>query len=106
MRRCCSATCRKLPVPASVAQLTGAGRRAEVASLFHQALWIALAMGALLALAVWHSPRLLDAIGIVPEIRPLAAGFLRAVSFGAPALAVFFCLRYLAEGCVGVSQPS
>ena len=87
-----------LAIPPSVAQLTGAGRRHEVAAVFHQALWIALAMGALLAVAVWHSPRLLEAIGIVPEIRPLAAGFLRAIAFGAPALALFFCLRYLAEG--------
>jgi MATE family multidrug resistance protein len=87
-----------LAIPPSVAQLVGAGRRAEVATLFHQALWIALAMGLLLAFAVWHSPRLLEAIGIVPEIRPLAAGFLRAIAFGAPALALFFCLRYLAEG--------
>ena len=87
-----------LAIPPSVAQLTGAGRRAEVATLFHQALWIALAMGVLLAFAVWHSPRLLEAIGIVPEIQPLAAGFLRAIAFGAPALALFFCLRYLAEG--------
>jgi MATE family multidrug resistance protein len=87
-----------LAIPPSVAQLTGAGRRRDVAALFHQALWIALAMGLLLAIATWYSPRLLEAIGIVPEIRPLAAGFLRAVAFGAPAMALFFCLRYLAEG--------
>ena len=87
-----------LAIPPSVAQLAGAGRRAEVAALFHQALWIALAMGLALAFAVWHSPRLLEAIGIVPEIRPLAAGFLRAIAFGAPAMALFFSLRYLAEG--------
>jgi MATE family multidrug resistance protein len=87
-----------MAIPPSVAQLSGAGRRAEVAPLWRQALWIALAMGPLLAVATWFSPLLLDAIGIVPEVRPLAAGFLRAVAFGAPALSLFFCLRYLAEG--------
>ncbi|MEO8161390.1 MAG: MATE family efflux transporter, partial [Arenimonas sp.] len=87
-----------LAIPPSIAQLAGAGRRAEVPALWRQALWIALAMGALLAVAVWHAPRLLEAIGIVPEVRPAAGAFLRAISFGAPALALFFCLRYLAEG--------
>jgi MATE family multidrug resistance protein len=87
-----------MAIPPSVAQLVGAGRRDQVAELWHQALWIALATGVLLAFATWHSPRLLDAIGIVPEIRPPAAGFLHAIAFGAPALSLFFCLRYLAEG--------
>ena len=87
-----------MAVPPSVSHLAGAGRQHEVASLWRQALWIALAMGLLLALGIWYSPWLLEAIGIVPEVRPLAAGFLRAVAFGAPALSVYFCLRYLAEG--------
>ena len=87
-----------MAIPPSVSQLVGAGRRGEVAALWHQALWIALGLGALLAVATWYSPHLLDAIGIVPEIRPLAAGFLRAIAWGAPALSLFFCLRYLAEG--------
>ena len=47
---------------------------------------------------MWHSPRLLAAIGIVEEVRAPAAGFLRAIAFGAPALSLYFCLRYLAEG--------
>jgi MATE family multidrug resistance protein len=87
-----------MAIPPSVAQLAGAGRHAEVAPLWRQSLWIGLAMGLLLALGIWHSPLLLEAIGIVPEVRPPAAAFLRAIAFGAPALSLYFCLRYLAEG--------
>ena len=87
-----------LAIPPSVSQLAGAGRRAEIAPLWRQALWISLAIGLLLTAATWYSPLLLDAIGIVPEVRPPAAAFLRAIAFGAPALSLYFCLRYLAEG--------
>jgi MATE family multidrug resistance protein len=87
-----------MAIPPSVSQLAGAGREQEVAPLWRQALWIALAMGLLLAVAMWFSPLLLDAIGIVPEVRPPATGFLHAIAFGAPALSLYFCLRYLAEG--------
>jgi MATE family multidrug resistance protein len=87
-----------LAIPPSVSQLAGAGRRAEVAPLWRQSLWIALGMGLLLAVGMWHSPRLLAAIGIVEEVRAPAAGFLRAIAFGAPALSLYFALRYLAEG--------
>ena len=34
-----------IAVPASVSQLDGAGRREEIAPLFRQALWLALALG-------------------------------------------------------------
>jgi MATE family multidrug resistance protein len=87
-----------MAVPPSVSQLAGAGRQHEVATLWRQSLWIALAMGVLLGIGIWYSPWLLGAIGIVPEVRPLATGFLHAVAFGAPALSIYFCLRYLAEG--------
>jgi len=87
-----------MAIPPSVSQLAGAGRRDEVAPLWRQSLWIALAMGMLLAVGMWYSPLLLDAIGIVPEVRPPAAEFLRAIAFGAPALSLYLCLRYLAEG--------
>ena len=87
-----------MAIPPSVAQLNGAGRRREIGPLWRQAIWIALPMGLLLMLLVWHSPRLLDAIGIVAEVRPQAAAFLRAIAFGAPALSLYFCFRYLSEG--------
>ena len=87
-----------MAIPPSVAQLNGAGRRGEIGPLWRQAAWIALIMGVLLMALVWLSPRLLDGIGIVAEVRPQAAAFLRAIAFGAPALSLYFCFRYLSEG--------
>ena len=87
-----------MAIPPSVAQLNGAGRRREIGPLWRQAIWIALIMGLLLMVLVWYSPRLLDWIGIVAEIRPQAAAFLRAIAFGAPALSLYFSFRYLSEG--------
>jgi len=87
-----------MAIPPSVAQLNGAGRRSEIGPLWRQSVWIALVMGVLLMALVWQSPRLLDWIGIVPEVRPQAAAFLRAIAFGAPALSLYFSFRYLSEG--------
>lgn len=87
-----------LAIPPSVAQLNGAGRRAEIGALWRQSVWIALGMGCLLMLMVWYAPLLLEGIGIVPDVRPQASAFLHAVAPGAPALALYICLRYLSEG--------
>lgn len=87
-----------LALPPSVAQLNGAGRRDQIAPLWRQAAWIALCNGVVLTVGVWWSPLLLDAIGIVPEVRPQATAFLHAIAWGAPALSLYFCFRYLSEG--------
>ena len=87
-----------MAIPPSVAQLNGAGRRDEIAPLWRQSLWIALMMGVALTVAVWWSPWLLEAIGIVEDVRPQAAAFLRAIAIGAPAMSLYFSFRYLSEG--------
>src|ERR1700742_2901994 len=53
-----------LALPPSVAQLAGAGRNVEIGALFRQALWLALALGVVLLIAVRHATPLLYAIGI------------------------------------------
>ena len=87
-----------MAVPASVAQLNGAGRRRDIGPLWRQAVWLALAMGLVLGLSMWWSPRLLAVFGIAVEVRPEATAFLHAIAFGAPALSLYFCLRNLSEG--------
>lgn len=94
-----------MAVPPSVSQLAGAGRRGEIGGLFRQAVWLALAMGILLAVLVWLGAGQLHRLGIEPSVIPTAAGFLRALAFGAPALALFFCFRYASEG-LGLSRPT
>jgi multidrug resistance protein, MATE family len=87
-----------LALPPSISQLNGAGRRDEIAPLWRQAAWIAIALGVVLTVLVWWSPMLLAPIGIVHEVRAQATEFLRAIAWGAPALALYFCFRYLSEG--------
>jgi len=87
-----------LALPPTVSQLDGAGRRGEIAATFRQAVWLALglalALFVFLSLAGWMLP----AMGIAPEIQPGARAFLDGIRWGVPALALYFCMRYLSEG--------
>lgn len=94
-----------MAVPPAVAQLDGAGRRAEVGSVFHQALWLALGMGIVLWFGVRHAGPLIDLIGVTPSLRHDVQRFLLAISWGAPALTAYFALRGLSEG-LSLTRPS
>ncbi|WP_374602089.1 MATE family efflux transporter [Arenimonas sp.] len=94
-----------MAVPPTVSQLNGAGRRADIGPVFRQALWLALALGLVLIFVVRAGAVALEPLGITAEARPEAVAFLRAISWGAPGLALFFCLRNLSEG-VAWTLPS
>lgn len=94
-----------MAIPPSVSQLNGAGKRAQIGPLFRQALWLGLAISLALLVAVQFSAHLLPALGIAEDVRPGASAFLGAVAYGAPALAVHFCCRYLSEG-IGRTRPT
>jgi MATE family multidrug resistance protein len=94
-----------MAVPPTVAQLNGAGRRSEIGPVFRQALWLALALGIGLFFVVRGGAVALAPLGITAEARPEAEAFLRAISWGAPGLAVYFCLRNLSEG-VAWTKPA
>jgi multidrug resistance protein, MATE family len=87
-----------LALPPTVAQLDGAGRRVEIGPAFRQALWLALGLAGLLFLFLTLAGPLLPVLGIAPEIRPGARDFLHGIRWGVPALALYFCMRYLSEG--------
>ncbi|MGB7478698.1 MAG: MATE family efflux transporter [Burkholderiaceae bacterium] len=94
-----------MAVPPSVAQLDGAGRRHEVGAVLRQALWLALAIGVLLWFAVRHCGWLIDLIGVAPGLRDEVQRFLLAISWGAPAMTIYFALRGLSEG-LSLTRPS
>jgi MATE family multidrug resistance protein len=94
-----------MAIPPSVAQLNGAGRRDEIAPLFRQSLWLALALGVGLFALTWFGALALPAIGVSEEARPAAKAFLRAIAWGAPALALQLTLRNLSEG-IGWTRPT
>lgn len=88
-----------MAVSPSVAQLDGAGRRDETASLFTQAVWTALALGVLLGAAmVAGGPWLARQAGIDPALHGPVRDFLHAVSLGAPGLGLFLACRGLSDG--------
>ena len=92
-----------MAVSPSVAQLDGAGRRADAAPLFVQAAWIAVTLGlALAAAGYWGGPALAALMGVDPSIMPGVRGFLQAASLGTPAFALFLACRGLSEG---ISRP-
>ncbi|MBP6216516.1 MAG: MATE family efflux transporter, partial [Luteimonas sp.] len=87
-----------MALPPSVSQLDGAGRRAEVGPLFRQALWLSVALGALLFAFLTLSAHALAPMGIALEVRPAAAAFLHGIRWGIPALTLYYCMRYLCDG--------
>ena len=94
-----------LAVTPSAAQLDGAGRRDAVGAVFRQSLWLAASAGIALLLAVRHGEPLLRLARVAPEIVPEAVAFLRAISWGAPALALFFACKNTSEG-LSLSRPT
>ena len=87
-----------MALPPSVSQLDGAGRRAEIAPLFRQALWLAAMLGVLLFAFLSVVVYALEPMGIAAEIRPGATAFLHGIRWGIPALTLYFCMRYLSDG--------
>lgn len=87
-----------MAVVPSVSQLHGAGRHEGAGEVVRQALWIALAGGALLILLYRSTPPLLAALGVDPQAIPVAGAYLDALSWGVLPLLGYFALRYLCEG--------
>lgn len=92
-------------VQPSVAQLDGAQLKSEAAVQTRQAFWIALALAIPFWLVCYFSEPVLTAFRIDPVIVPEAAGYLRAISWGAPALTFVFLLRFFSEG-TGNTTPT
>lgn len=87
-----------MALPPTVSALDGSGRRGEIAAVFRQALWLALALG--LALFAFASvvPIALGPMGIDPSVRPGATAFLHAIRWGVPAFTLYLAMRYLSDG--------
>ena len=87
-----------MAVPAFVSQYNGGNRRDAIGPLFRQALWLALAMGLGLFVLARFGGVLLALMHVDPGVRPEALGFLDAISWGAPAFALYLVCRYVSEG--------
>jgi MATE family multidrug resistance protein len=81
-----------------IAQLNGANKVSEVAGVTRQALWIALALGALLTLGLQNAGPVYLALGIEAAIVDVTTEYLSAASWGVVPVLGYFTLRYLCEG--------
>lgn len=88
-----------------VAQRFGAGNHSEIGPLVRQALWLALAVGLLAAVALWNTEPVLHWMQVDDELIEPAMGYLRAVACGFPAVALYHVLRCFSDG-LGHTRPT
>lgn len=82
-----------------VAQHVGARRLSDIRPAVHQALWIALGIGLLIAIGVALVARPVFWLMDVPaDVLPPAVGYLHAVALGLPAMALYETLRFYSDG--------
>jgi multidrug resistance protein, MATE family len=82
-----------------VAQLRGRGEKGEVPAYLSAALKLAAGTGiAVTCACALLADTLLDLFGVQPEFKFQAAEYLKAISWGAPALASFLAIRFVLEG--------
>ena len=94
-----------MAVQPNVAQLDGAGRKAEAGAYTRQVFWVAAALSVPFWAICYFSEPLLTGFAIDPAIVPTAAGYLRALSWGAPGMCLVFLLRFFSEG-TGYTRPT
>lgn len=93
-------------VTPTVAHLYGEGRFQRVGHSLRQALWLSQALAALaITYLVFGAPRLLRALAVDQALIPTAEGYLHALAWGVPAVALFYTLRFTSEG-LGAVRPT
>lgn len=81
-----------------VSQHVGGGRRLAVGALIQQGIWVAMIFGVILFLLVRISEPLLILFDVAPEAVSIAMTYLKAASWGCPAVMLYVTLRYACEG--------
>lgn len=86
-----------LAVSPTVSQQHGAGGKTAIGHTVRQAMWLALLMSIPGWVLLSWGDVVMHAIGIDPVIIPKAAGYLDAIAWGLPAIALFYVLRFTSE---------
>ena len=81
-----------------VSQHVGGERRLSVGPLIQQGIWVAMLFGVILFLLVRISEPLLILFDVAPEAVTIAMAYLKAASWGCPAVMLYVTLRYACEG--------
>lgn len=93
-----------MAVSPAVAHAYGAEDAAGVTRYVRQSWWLTMALSIGLVIGLWQVEWALPAIGIAPDILPVAIGYVHAMSWGMPGLMAFFALRFASEG-LGYTKP-
>lgn len=94
-----------MAVTPTVAQLAGAGKKAKIGAHVRQALLLGVVLSIGVLLLLRNAQPLLELLDVDPQARPLTLAYLDGVSWGMPAIAVFFTLRHYSEG-LSLTKPS
>ena len=90
-------------VTPSVAQYHGARAYRDIGEVIRQGLYVAVTGGIVAALLLSAVQPIFQWMQIDPGASDIAVSYLRATSWGIPALMAFYCLRFLADGMSSVS---
>lgn len=88
-----------------VAQLYGAGKTAETGPLARRGLVVALPLVLIAIFLLRNADFVFTRMEVDPQVATISAEYLKAISWGMPAIALFFLLRNLSEG-LGLVRPS
>lgn len=94
-----------LAITPMVAQLHGAGKTAETGPLARRGIVVILPLVLIAILLLRSAGYVFAWMEVDPQVATIAADYLKAISWGMPALALFFLLRNLSEG-LGLVRPS
>ncbi len=82
-----------------VAHLLGGKRNEAIRPAVHQALWVALLLGAIAAVLLWSAIMpIFELMSVPPAVASQSAAYLSAVAFGMPGIALFQALRAFSDG--------
>ena len=94
-----------LAITPIVAQLHGAGKTAETGPLARRGIIVALPLVLIAILLLRNAGFIFTRMEVDPQVAIISTNYLKAVSWGLPAIAMFFLLRNLSEG-LGLVRPS
>ena len=88
-----------------VAHHRGASNNKGIVQDLGQTLWIALLCALVLIVYLNHSEHILTFMKVDPDVVPTGAGYLKALTFGVPGIALFYTLNSFLEGMGDTRAP-
>lgn len=94
-----------LAITPIVAQLHGAGKTDETGPLARRGIVVAVPLVLIAILLLRNAEFVFTWMDVDPQVATISINYLKALSWGVPAVALFFLLRNLSEG-LGLARPS